>query len=375
MFALVFLGLLGSVYGYSGWRLIPYLPRLWSLGALLILGLLLLSPLILFRLRSRPGITWLASPLSWIAYGAMGFFVVSTSLLLLRDLLGLALTQLNLLDPATGPFIDLLTFALAMAVTGWGAFQARRTPSVVEVEVPIAELPSPMYGLRIIQISDLHVGPTIKRPFVRKVVDRIKTLQADLIVFTGDLADGTTEQLGPDVGPLAELEAPLGVYFITGNHEYYSGVEAWTDQARHLGFDVLLNEGRLLEYGKGQVGLVGITDYGANEIKPEHTSDPGKAFATIGAADLRILLAHQPRSIEAGHQAGCHLQLSGHTHGGQFVPWKYLIPLQQPFVSGLHKYRESWIYVHRGTGYWGPPIRLGAPSEIALITIRRAPDA
>ena len=260
MFALVFLGLLGSVCGYSGWRLIPYLPRLWSLSALPNLGLLLPSPLILFHLRSSPGIPWFAAPLSWLAYGAMGFFVVSTSLLLLRDLLGLALTQLNLLDPTPRPFIDLLTFALAIAVTGWGVFQARRTPCVVEVEVPIADLPAAMSGLRIIQISDLHVGPTIKRPFVRKVVDRIKTLQADLIVFTGDLADGTTEQLGPDVSPLAELEAPLGVYFITGTHEYYSGVEAWTDQARHLGFDVLLNEGRLLEYGKGQVGLVGITD-------------------------------------------------------------------------------------------------------------------
>ncbi|MBT5448833.1 MAG: metallophosphoesterase, partial [Gemmatimonadetes bacterium] len=165
MFALVFLGFLSSVYGYSGWRLIPYLPRPWSLGALLILGLLLLAPLLLFRLRSQPGrLTWVADPLSWIAYGAMGFFVVSTSLLLLRDLLGLALTQLNLLDPTTRPFIDLLTFALAIAVTGWGGFQARRTPCVVEVEVPIADLPSAMSGLRIIQISDLHVGPTIKGP-------------------------------------------------------------------------------------------------------------------------------------------------------------------------------------------------------------------
>ena len=176
MFALVFLGFLGSVYGYSGWRLIPYLPRPWNLGALLILGLLLLAPLLLFRLRSQPGrLTWLADPLSWIAYGAMGFFVVSTSLLLLRDLLGLALTQLNLLDPTTRPFIDQLTFALAIAVTGWGVFQARRTPCVVEVEVPIADLPSAMSGLRIIQISDLHVGPTIKGPFVRKVVERQDT--------------------------------------------------------------------------------------------------------------------------------------------------------------------------------------------------------
>ena len=148
-------------------------------------------------------------------------------------------------------------------------------------------------------------------------------------------------------------------------------MEGWTEQARRLGFDVLINEGRQIDCGGGRIALAGTTDFSAGELVSGHASDPAKALAASDGADVRILLAHQPRSIEAASQAGCHLQLSGHTHGGQFVPWKYAIPLQQPFVAGLHKVRDTWIYVHRGTGYWGPPLRLGVPSEIALLTLSR----
>jgi hypothetical protein len=345
------------------------------LGTALVLALLLFTPLLLFRLRSHSNLAWLSDPLSWIAYLGMGFFTICTSLLFLRDIAGLLLGLVHPLDPALNADADMSTFALAICVTGWGFYQARRTPAVSEVEVPIAGLTPALVGLRIVQISDLHIGPTIKRPFVERVVERVKQLQPDLIVFTGDLADGTTDQLGFDAAPLAELSAPLGTYFCTGNHEYYSGVEAWTDQARHLGFDVLINEGRLLEFGDGRIALAGATDCGAAEMVPDHASDPAKAFATVGAADVRILLAHQPRSIEAASRAGCHLQLSGHTHGGQFLPWKFVTPLQQPFVAGLHKFRDTWIYIHRGTGYWGPPLRIGAPSEIAVLTLRQAPAA
>ena len=252
--------------------------------------------------------------------------------------------------------------------------QARRTPAVRRVEIPIVDLPPTLAGLRIVQISDLHVGPTIKAPFVERVVARVNELQPDLIAFTGDLADGAVERLAPHTAALAGLTAPLGVYFCTGNHEYYSGVESWTEQARRLGFDVLINEGRQIDCGGGRIALAGTTDFSAGELVPGHASDPAKALAASDGADVRILLAHQPRSIEAASHAGCHLQLSGHTHGGQFVPWKYAIPLQQPYVAGLHKVRDTWIYVHRGTGYWGPPLRLGAPSEIALITLSRTAD-
>ena len=371
MFALIFLSLLGSVYGYSGWRLLPYLPPSAQIGAALALVFLLLTPLLLFRLRSRPHLAWLTDPLAWMAYLGMGFFTVCSTLLVLRDIGGLLLGLVYPIDAELNASIDLATFALALVAACWGYYQARRTPAVRHVDIPIADLPPALVGLRIVQISDLHVGPTIKAPFVERVVARVNELQPDLIAFTGDLADGSVERLAPHTAALAELTAPLGVYFCTGNHEYYSGVESWTEQARRLGFDVLINELRQIDCDGGRIALAGTTDFSAGELVPDHASDPAKALAASDGADVRILLAHQPRSIEAASQADCHLQLSGHTHGGQFVPWKYAIPLQQPYVAGLHKFRDTWIYVHRGTGYWGPPLRLGAPSEIALLTLSR----
>ena len=371
MFALIFLTLLGSIYGYSGWRLIPYLPPSTQIAAALVLVLLLLTPLLLFRLRSRPHLAWLTDPLAWVAYLGMGFFTVCSTLLVLRDIGGLLLGLIYPIDAALNASIDLATFALALVAVCYGYYQARRTPAVRRVDVPIANLPPALVGLRIVQISDLHIGPTIKAPFVERVVARVNELQPDLIAFTGDLADGTVERLAPHTAALAELTAPLGVYFCTGNHEYYSGVESWTAQAHRLGFDVLINELRQIDCDGGRIALAGTTDFSAGELVPDHASDPAKALATSDGADVRILLAHQPRSIEAASQADCHLQLSGHTHGGQFVPWKYVVSLQQPYIAGLHKFRDTWIYVHRGTGYWGPPLRLGAPSEIALLTLSR----
>ena len=375
MFALIFLALLGSIYGYSGWRLIPYLPPPTHIGAALALVFLLLTPLLLFRLRSRPHLAWLTDPLAWVAYLGMGFFTVCSTLLVLRDIGGLLSGLVYPIDAALNASIDLATFALALVAAVYGYYQARRTPAVRQVDIPIANLPPALVGLRIVQISDLHVGPTIKAPFVERVVARVNELQPDLIAFTGDLADGTVDRLAPHTAALAELTAPLGLYFCTGNHEYYSGVESWTEQARRLGFDVLVNEGRQIDCGGGRISLAGTTDFSAGELVPGHTSDPAKALAASDGADVSILLAHQPRSIEAASQAACHLQLSGHTHGGQFVPWKYVISLQQPYVAGLHKFRDTWIYVHRGTGYWGPPLRLGAPSEIALLTLSKAASA
>ncbi len=374
MFVLIFLALLGSVYAYSGWRLLPYLPSPADWAAASVLLLLLFLPLLLFRLRSRPRLAWLADPLAWIAYLSMGFFTVCSTLLAVRDLGGLLLGLVHPVGAGLEARIDLGAFALALAVTGYGFYQARRTPAVRRVEIPIQNLPPALAGLRIVQISDLHVGPTIKGAFVERIVARVRGLQPDLIVFTGDLADGAVEQLAPHTAALARLTAPLGLYFCTGNHEYYSDLERWTGQARRLGFDVLINEARQIEYRGARIALAGATDFSAGELAPDHASDPARALAASDGADVRILLAHQPRSVEAAADAGCHLQLSGHTHGGQFVPWKYAVLLQQPFIAGLHKVRDTWIYVHRGTGYWGPPLRLGAPSEIALLTLTRAPD-
>ena len=372
MFALIFLGLLGSVYGYSGWRLIPHLPASLHSAVALALVLMLFLPLSLFYLRTRPNLVWLADALAWVSYLGMGFATFSTIFLVVRDIVGQSLSAFTTIEPALNARIDLMTFALAVAVASWGFYQARRTPAIRRIDVPIPDLPSALIGLRIAQFSDLHVGPTIKGRFVTRVVARINAERPDIIAFTGDLADGSVDRLAPHTAALAELSAPLGVYFCTGNHDYYSGIQQWMAHAAQLGFEVLVNEGRLLDRNGACIGLAGATDYSAGEMVSAHASAPDIAHADIADADLRILLAHQPRSIEAASAAGFHLQLSGHTHGGQFVPWNFVVLLQQPYVAGLHKFRDTWVYIHRGTGYWGPPLRLGAPSEIALLTLTHA---
>jgi predicted MPP superfamily phosphohydrolase len=240
-------------------------------------------------------------------------------------------------------------------------FQARR-PRVVRVAVPIANLPPDLAGLRIVQLSDLHVGPTIRRRFVTAVVQTANALYPDLVAVTGDVADGYVKELRDHVAPLADLRAPLGTFFVTGNHEYYWDPLGWILELERLGISVLSNEHRLIERGEGRLLLAGVTDLSA-------ASDPRAAIAGAPQSHVRVLLAHQPRSAFAARDAGFDLQLSGHTHGGQYFPFNLLVRLFQPFVAGLHRLEAMWLYVSRGTGYWGPPLRVGAPSEITLIEL------
>lgn len=392
MFILIVFSILGLMYGYTGWRLITPL-RLTLPWSLVIWGgviTLLLLPILVIRMRSYDFPTWLHDALSWIAYVGLGFVTLTFFLLLGRDLVWLLIagggkllslagiqgtaeaTPLTLTDPIRRQFLlntlNLGVVGISTALTGYGFYAARHRFCVFEVPVPIRGLPTELDGFRIVQISDIHVGQTIKRDFVQRAVDRVKELAPDLIALTGDMIDGEVEQLRHHVAPLAELEAPCGCFFVTGNHEYYNNnPEAWIEETRRLGFTVLLNEHRLIERDGGRILLAGVTDYG-------HGSDPEAALADAPPGDVRILLAHQPRSIFAAAKLDCHLQLSGHTHGGQFVPWKYFIPLQQPFVAGLHRFEKTWIYVNRGTGYWGPPLRVGAPAEISLLILKRAEE-
>jgi hypothetical protein len=249
-------------------------------------------------------------------------------------------------------------------------YVARRRPGIVEVTIPVAGLPPGLHGFSIAQISDVHVGPTIKRAFVEGIVERVNHLEADVIAITGDLVDGSVQQLSAHTAPLAGLTARHGVFFVTGNHEYYSGEPAWTEELRRLGLHVLKNEHVVLKHNDASLVLAGVTDYSAHHFNPAERSDP--AAALLGApanAGAKVLLAHQPSSAMAAAGAGFDIQISGHTHGGQFWPWNLFIHLFQPFSSGLHKLKGLWIYVSRGTGYWGPPNRFGVPSEITRIRL------
>jgi predicted MPP superfamily phosphohydrolase len=264
--------------------------------------------------------------------------------------------------------------SIALAATLVGLVNARRRARVVNVDVPLPNLPAALHGFSIAQISDVHVGPTIKRGYVDAIVDAVNALDADIIAVTGDLVDGSVKELREETRPLARLTAREGTFFVTGNHEYYSGAREWMRELEGLGINVLNNQHVVLQRGDAALVVAGVTDYSAHHHDPAQRSDPAAALRGAPAhAGARILLAHQPRTAPAAAAAGFDLQISGHTHGGQFWPWTWVVRFFQPFTAGLHSLNRLLVYVSRGTGYWGPPIRLGAPSEITRLRLVAAP--
>ncbi len=393
--AVAFVMLLGA-FGFIGWRLnapsqagIRGKSLAWAGLTLLLLCVLWFPAGIFLPVNLDPvGLGWLQR---WIMFLAIGVFIILGLVVLARDALWLTLWGLGRLtqrirerrgDPrvpsrperreALRQVLNLGTL-FATASVGAGAFVgARRVASVEQVEIPVAGLPRALEGFRIVQISDIHVGNTVTRPFVEEVVRCVNDLGADLIALTGDLTDGTVPQLRRHVEPLERLEARYGAFFVTGNHDYYFGQgEEWVAEARRLGMIALVNEHRLIEHGEGRLLVAGVPDYKAGDFVERHRSDPSAAIRGAPRADLRILLAHQPRSAAEAEAAGFDIQLSGHTHGGQIFPFHFAARLTQPVIAGLHRLGRLWVYVNRGTGYWGPPFRLFAPSEISLITLRR----
>ena len=372
------------VHAYVAWRLVPALPGpAWVpvlLGVVLAVSALVLPWGMMARRLKHPG--W-SDALAWAGLLFMGLFSSLLVLTVLRDVALLLAAGVQVVWPDLWPMAALQARSavavpvIAGGVTLWGLFNARRRAAVVRVDVPIADLPSSLQGFTIAQISDIHVGPTIKGPYLQAIVHAVNGLQADMVAVTGDLVDGSVRDLAPHVAPLAQLASRHGTYFVTGNHEYYSGAHAWVVELRRLGVTVLMNEHVVLRHGplvlQAELVLAGVADHGAHHFDPTHRSDPHAALAGApSSAAVRVLLAHQPRSAEAAALAGFDLQLSGHTHGGQFWPWNLLVPLQQPFTAGLHRWRELWVYTSRGTGYWGPPKRFGAPSEITHLRLIRA---
>ena len=380
------------LHAFVGWRLVPELgaPWAWVMSVGLVLSSVLMPlGLVASRVLRQP---W-ADRLSWVGLLLMGMFSSLFVLTVLRDFLLLAAWVVDAwvsTFPPTG-FAGLRTLTaetlplLALAVTLLGFLNARRTPAVVWVDVPIAGLPAALHGFTLAQISDIHVGPTIKEAFLKRIVAKVNTIGADVVAITGDLVDGKVGELAEHVAPLAGLQSRHGTFFVTGNHEYYSGAHAWIIELRRLGLTVLLNEHVVLYHGKNTslgvdaqddsqtvapLVLAGVTDFTAHHFDKTHRSDP--ALALQGApvtALVRVLLAHQPRSAAAASDAGFDLQLSGHTHGGQFWPWNLFVPMQQPFTAGLNKLQDLWVYTSRGTGYWGPPKRFGVPSEITALRL------
>ncbi len=386
----IWMGIVLTVYSigisYLGWRLIspfklmsPYKQLAW--GGLTLMFMIPFSSFILVRMAEKA-----SDALSWVGYISLGFLSFVFVAVFFRDILFLFgfLTQKiytmiasapEIVDASKREFLvqstNLGLLGVAGSLTAYGVYEARKRPGIVDVDIPIAKLPKEFDGFRIVQISDIHAGLTIKRDFIETVAEEIKRLAPDLIAFTGDMADGSVPHLKNDLEPLANVYAPHGKFFVTGNHEYYSGVDQWTAHARDMGYDVLMNEHRTVTKNGASFILAGVTDYGGGGFSPLHKSDPKKALDGAPKESAKILLAHQPRTLFHINELDIDLVMMGHTHGGQFFPWNLVATIGQPFIKGLNMYNErTWAYVSKGTGYWGPPVRVGARSEITVLTLK-----
>jgi predicted MPP superfamily phosphohydrolase len=253
--------------------------------------------------------------------------------------------------------------AAAVGTVGYGTYGVVRGPRIKRVTVPLAKLPRAAHGFRIAVVSDIHLGPMLGRGFAQKVVDTINSTQPDLIAVVGDLVDGSVKDLGPAAAPLADLKARHGSFFVTGNHEYFSGAEQWVAEVRRLGLLPLENARTELPH----FDLAGVNDVAGED--EGQGPDFKKALADRDTSRTVVLLAHQPVQIHDAIDYGVDLQLSGHTHGGQLWPMNYVAQAANPTLAGLERYGDTQLYVSRGAGAWGPPVRVGAPSDITVVEL------
>jgi len=270
-----------------------------------------------------------------------------------------------LIDPRA---VSLTILAAAVALSFVGLVQARN-PRLRRLEIRIDDLPPELEGYRIVQLSDVHVGPTIRRRFVQKLVEKTNALEADAIAITGDLVDGHLDELRDEVAPLRELRARDGVFFVTGNHEYYWRPSEWLPALEELGLIFLRNAHHVIQRGSARLAMAGITDPVGRDL---HQPDAPRALWGAPTNSVKVLLSHRPHMAKVADTLGVHLQLSGHTHGGQFFPWNLVSRRVHPVATGLRRIGRTWLYVNRGTGYWGPPSRLGVGGEISVIRLTRA---
>ncbi len=348
---------------------------LWILNALA--TTVMLSAPYVYRMYPKKEPGFLYNALQWCGYIIFGAYSI-LMVLMIFNVFGLFVY--DKLTKATTEHRDFLKLALAVLSLGatfvmtiLGFFEARKKPKIKNVKVLIADLPNEFEGVRILQISDLHVGQTIKREFVETIVSMSNEIKPDIVVLTGDMIDGTHSQLADELSAFKEIIAPMGKFMVPGNHEYYWGFASWIKYWGDIGFSPLLNEHIIVEKKGAQLVMAGVHDYSSRNVEGGGVSSPDLALKGSPANAVKILLAHQPRSVFAAAKAGFHLQISGHTHSGQYFPYNILIYFFQPYVKGLNMHEKTWIYVNQGTGYWGPPSRFGVPPEITVIELTKLP--
>ncbi|MCX5232643.1 metallophosphoesterase [Streptomyces sp. NBC_00233] len=302
-----------------------------------------------------------------------GVWVLFTWSVLLGILLRLALTVAGVGDGQDrARIVTWSVLGVSAVLLAWGYVEARRVPRVRRLDVRLPRLGAGLDGTRVALITDTHYGPLDRARWSERVCETVNTLEADLVCHTGDIADGTAERRRAQASPLGTVQAAWARVYVTGNHEYYSEAQGWVDLMGELGWEPLRNRHLLFERGGDTLVVAGVDD-----VTAEASGLAGHRAHLAGAlhgadSDLPVLLlAHQPKFIDRAAAQGIDLQLSGHTHGGQIWPFHHLVRLDQPAVAGLsHHGTRTLLYTSRGTGFWGPPFRVFAPSEITLLVLR-----
>ncbi|MEU0874908.1 metallophosphoesterase [Nocardia brasiliensis] len=343
-------------------------PLFWLGTALFGLGFAVL-PAAMF-LGHGPAQSDAASIVGDTLLGAM-WVVFSWSVL--GNVAGLALAVGGMSDPARSRVVAAGVFVIATALVAWGVFEARRVPRVRTVEVPIRGLGPGLDGLRLVVVTDTHFAALDRLRWSEKVVDVVNAQRPDIACHAGDLADGSVAKRHPQVDPLGKVDAPLGRFYITGNHEYFGDAQGWIEHMTSIGWQPLHNQHETVTRGGDRLVIAGIDDPTGVGL-PGHGPDLRTALAGADRTVPVVLLAHQPKQITDTAAAGIDLQISGHTHGGQIWPFHYLVRLDQPVVAGLSRHgANTQLYTSRGTGFWGPQLRVFAPSEITVLVLRTAP--
>lgn len=311
--------------------------------------------------------------IAWPGLILMGWFSTLVILTLFRNVLTALAGIFSDMVPAWSSPGARAVVLLALTASVVGYVNARRLPGIRRLDFPHPRIDPGLDGLRIVQLSDIHVGPTIGARQMRRLVAACNQLAPDLVVITGDVVDGSPARLEGAVAELAALQTRHGVFMVPGNHDYYSGIHDWLPVFARHGIRVLLNSHEAVRTGSSTLYLAGVTDHSAHRFVATHRSDAEAALRGIPEQAPVVMLAHQP--VQGLHMPSerIMLQLSGHTHGGQFFPWRYAVPLQQPITAGLSDKLGHAVYVSRGTGYWGPPKRILSPAEITLITLLAPP--
>ncbi len=373
LFAAVILVILGLYFGLPWWFLVfagaDWPKSVKVTGTVLFAAGAVLLPVMMYLGHGRQ-MDWAAR----FGDALLGIVGVLFAWSLLGNVLRLILWVFKVPDPARARIVVVAVLTVTCLLLGWGYQEAMRIPRVRHVDIAIPQLAPGLDGTRILLLTDTHYGPIDRAEWSRKVIDVVNTLDADIVCHTGDIADGSVNRRREQAAPLASAQARLARVYVTGNHEYFGEPQAWLDHMTELGWESLHNRHILVTRGGDQLVIAGIDDRTARQSgRPGHGADVNAALRGVDPELPVLLLAHQPKQITQAVAAGVDLQISGHTHGGQIWPFHYLVRLDQPVVQGLSGHGErTQLYTSRGTGFWGPPFRIFAPSEISLLTLRRA---